>query len=125
MYEMSLVVQVHDEDILRFCLVWIKMYTQKQPHYRPAQAQSVPGGWGSQISRKAVVNLTHRPPLLIFIGGRVDPRIIMRPERLCQWKIPVTPSGIEPATFWLVEQWLNQLRHRVPQDVYMPSPYKC
>jgi hypothetical protein len=26
----------------------------------------------------------------------------------------MTPSGIEPATFWLVEQCLNKLRHRVP-----------
>jgi hypothetical protein len=30
---------------------------------------------------------------------------------LCQLNIPVTPSGIEPATFWLVAQFLNQLRH--------------
>jgi hypothetical protein len=88
----------------------------------------VPGGCGSQISRQSareggkVVSHTHRPPLpprkyfwySFLLEAESNPGATVRPEGLCQWKIPMTPSGIEPSTFRRVAQCLNQLHHRLP-----------
>ena len=94
-----------------------------QSLYRPRQALRILGGWGSQISWKLaqeggkVVSLTHwlhLPP--ISVRGWVDPRAIVWPEGLYQWKIPVMSPGIKPTTFWFVVQCLNQLHHHMTPE---------
>ena len=99
----------------------------KQSHYRRGQ----PWGFqeveaprfqdnrhmkGSRLSALRTGRLCPQETFLVLISvkGWGDPRVIVRLEGLCQWKNPMTPSGIESVTFRFVAHYLNRLHHRVP-----------
>jgi hypothetical protein len=110
-----------------FYLYYVSQVKVKQSHYRPGQSYRVQGVWGSHISRQSaheggkVVSPTHWPPLpprnYSWYSFLLDAESTPGPycgrkdysnEKL-QWQ-----SEIEPATFRLVAQCLNQLRHLAP-----------
>jgi hypothetical protein len=69
-----------------------------------------------------VVSLMHWPPftplrrflVIISVRGRVNPWATVCLKELGELKNPVTSLGIEPATFWLAAQCLNQVHYHVP-----------
>jgi len=92
-----------------------EMSKVKQSHCRPwgfqeVEAPKFQDSRHMKVVRLSVLSTGRLYPqetflVLISVRGWVNPRAIMRPEGLCQWKIPMTASGIEPVIFRLVAQW--------------------
>jgi hypothetical protein len=61
-----------------------------------------------------VVNITHRP-LLLPGNTPSTPQGHSAIGRITSMKIPMTPSGIEPATFLFVTQHLNHYAIAIPE----------
>jgi hypothetical protein len=99
-------------------------YKNKQSLYRPwgfQEAETLRTSRQSVHESGKVDSRSQRPPLpqqifliLISVRSWVDSKAIVRPEGLCQWKVRMIPSGIEPAVFRLVAQRRKQLHHCDP-----------
>jgi hypothetical protein len=108
----------------------------KQSHYRPWGLQKVEAprfkrNRHMKVVRLSAIRTDRLCPQEIFLvvpisgWGWVKPRTIVRPEGLCQWKIPVTPWGSEPATFRLEAQCLNQQRYSADTIIFWKKSPPC
>jgi hypothetical protein len=92
-----------------------------QSHYRPEGAQRVPGSSGSQISwqrRRMVVGCQPYAPAAFNPRKSSWYSFLLESESTPRpWKIPMTPAGIETATFRFVAQHLNHCATPVPHAV--------
>ena len=99
--------------ILALCTSYLTQMV-KQSLHRPWRFHEVEAPIFQESAQDGgeLVSPSYRPPLT----PRKHPAThfcyrLSRPKWLCQWKIPMTPSGIEPATFLFVAQCLYQPRH--------------
>ena len=115
---------------------FIRIVKVNESHYRPEvprgfQEIKVTWHWPRMVVRLSVLRTGRfysQEMLLVLISVRdwVDPRAIVRSEGLCQWKIPMTPSGMEPAACRFVAQRLNHWATavRVTVRVYVLHVFK-
>jgi len=103
---------------------WFKV---KRSHYRPevprgfqeVKDSQIAWQWPGMVVGSSAIRTGRIYPheillLLIYVRGWVGPRAIVRSEGLCQWKIPMTPSGIEAVIFPFVAQHPNHCATAVP-----------
>ena len=103
--------------------IYIYMYVYikaEQSRYRLGVAQRVPGSYGSQISwqrhRMVAGCQPYAPAAFTARKGNWYSFLLEAESTLCQWKIPMTSAGIEPATSRFVAQHLNHCATAVPHS---------
>ena len=118
---------------LQLCVVWERVWFYnyyvkvQQTLYRPVtgpesfQEGEAPRCQENRLMKVVRLLALHTDRLyrlvVIYVWDWVYPWATVWLEGLCQWRIPMITSGIEPATFRLLAQYLNQLLHSVCLDI--------